>query len=333
MDLAWLDREQPDRRDIDGAAAVMDAANAVDTPHFLPDTTSSVLARLRHGGDGDPPAMAVAQEGGRVVGMVRVALPRWDNTHLSVVRVVVDPRVRRRGLGRGLFEAGVERARAEGRRVVAAWTLERAAGGVEFLKAMGLDVVATEVLRRQDVLAIDWPRLDRYYADALPLAAGYQLLRLPGPVPEELLPRVATMTEAINDAPFEDLELENEVFSPERIRAFEAAMTAHGSRLYRVVARHRDTGELAGHTLVGVENERPGYGWQGDTSVVRAHRGHRLGLLLKIEMLRWLRQDEPQLRLLDTGNNNTNAHMIRINEQLGYEVIDKIIECQRRLEE
>lgn len=333
MELAWLDREHPDRRDVDGAAAVMDAANAVDTPHFLPDTTTSVLARLRHGGDGDPPAMAVAREGGRVVGMVRVSLPRWDNTHLSVVRVVVDPRERRRGLGRRLFEAGIERARADGRRVVTGWTFERAAGGIEFLKAMGLDVVATEVMRRQDVLAIDWPRLDRYYAEALPLAAGYELLRLAGPVPEELLPQAAAMAEAINDAPFEDLELENEVFSPERVRAFEAAMAAHGSRLYRVVARHRETGELAGHTLVGVENDRPGYGWQGDTSVVRTHRGHRLGLLLKIEMLRWLRADEPQVRLLDTGNNNTNAHMIRINEQLGYEVIDKIIECQRKLEE
>jgi GNAT superfamily N-acetyltransferase len=139
------------------------------------------------------------------------------------------------------------------------------------------------------------------------------------------------MTAAINDAPIDDLDIEDEVFSPERIRAFEAARLASKDRTYRVIARDRDTGVLAGHTMVGVNAEHPGYGWQFDTSVLRAHRGHRLGRLLKIDMLRWLADEEPQLRTIDTGNAASNTHMIEVNEVLGYQVVATGIEWQRHL--
>jgi GNAT superfamily N-acetyltransferase len=332
MDLSWLDPEKHlDERDVAGAVAVLDAARAVDAPWSAGDTVTSYLARLRHGGDGDPLLAAVARdELGRPVGSLRIALPRWDNSHLAGLRVVVDPRVRRSGLGRALFEAGLERIRAERRRLVCGWSFE-GNPGVDFQKAMGLDPVLPEVLRRLDVPALDWPRLDRQYADAQRHAAGYELVRMPGPVPEEMLPAVATMTEAINDAPTDALDIHDEVFPPERIRAVEASLAAHGRRFYRVMARERSTGTLAGHTVVDVDIERPWLAGQGDTSVVGAHRGHRLGLLLKIEMLRWLREVEPQLRTIDTGNAASNAHMIRVNEALGYEVIARIVEGQRHL--
>jgi len=42
-----------------------------------------------------------------------------------------------------------------------------------------------------------------------------------------------------------------------------------------------------------------------------------LGLLLKVEMLYWLRDEEPQVRHILTGNAASNAHMVRVNEALG----------------
>jgi RimJ/RimL family protein N-acetyltransferase len=331
MDLSWLDPEHPDRRDVAGAVAVLDAARAVDAPWATGETVTAYIARLRLGDDGYPlPAAVARDESGRPVGTLRMTMPRWDNTHLASLRVVVDPRGRRRGLGRALFEAGLDRIRAEGRTLVCGWSFE-GGPGVDFQKVMGLDPVLPEVFRRLDVPAIDWSRLDQRYAEAQLSAAGYELVRMPGPVPEEMLAAVATMTEAINDAPNDDLELEDEMFPPERIRAFEAYLAATGRRVYRVLARERATGTLAGHTVLDVDIERPWLASQGDTSVVRAHRGHRLGLLLKIEMLRWLREVEPQLRTIDTGNAASNAYMIRVNEALGYEVVGRIIEGQRRL--
>ena len=124
------------------------------------------------------------------------------------------------------------------------------------------------------------------YLDAQAAASSYELFRIFGHTPPDMLHAVAQMTAAINDAPTDDLDIEDEVFSQERILAYENAQQARGNRFYGVVARHRETGELAGHSVVAVEADRPAIGDQHDTSVVRAHRGHRLGLLVKAEVLR-----------------------------------------------
>jgi hypothetical protein len=83
--------------------------------------------------------------------------------------------------------------------------------------------------------------------------------------------------------------------------------------------------------VIATEVEQPWLGWQLDTSVARQHRGHRLGVLLKTEMLRWLRVTEPHLRSIITWNAAANSHMVGINEQLGYTVVGKGIGWQRRL--
>ena len=125
-------------------------------------------------------------------------------------------------------------------------------------------------------------------------------MRIEGHTPDELLDAVAEMTGAINDAPTDGLEYEDEYYPPERIRAYENASLDSGFRLYRLVARHRHTGELGGHTVVAVDSEQEENAHQHDTSVVRAHRGHRLGLLLKAEMVLQLVRDEPRVTSVDT---------------------------------
>jgi GNAT superfamily N-acetyltransferase len=332
VQLTWLDREHLDDRDVAGAVALHEAARLVDSPHQLVGPTLfSYRTFLQQGWDGDPPHAALARdEKGRVVGVLQLTLPHWDNTHLGLVDVTVDPLTRRQGIGRKLFEAGCERVRAEGRRLVITdcWA---DSPGVRFAEAMGLERAAVGVQRRQNLRALDWPRLDAEYAAAESRAGGYELVRIAGPTSAEMLPDVASMVAAINDAPFDDLDIEDEVFTPERVRRFERAQVAARMRTYRVIARERETGTLGGHTMVAVDAEHPGYASQYDTSVLRSHRGHRLGRLLKIDMLQWLADAEPQLRMLDTWNAASNDHMIEVNEVLGYQVVATGIEWQLHL--
>jgi GNAT superfamily N-acetyltransferase len=332
MHLAWLNRQHLDDRDVAGAVALFEAARLVDSPHQLVGpTVFSYTAFLQTGWDGTAPDAALARDDkGRVVGVLQVTLPHWDNTHLGLVDVTVDPLARRQGIGRRLFETGVERVHAAGRRLVLTDCWADTAG-VEFAEAMGLERASVGVQRRQDLRALDWPLLDAEYAEAESRAGGYELLRIAGPTPEDMLVDVAAMTAAINDAPIDDLDIEDEVFTAERIRIFEAAQLAARNRIYRVIARERETGVLGGHTMVGVDAEHPGYAGQYDTSVLQAHRGHRIGRLLKIAMLQWLADEEPQLRKLDTWNAASNAHMIEVNEILGYEIVASGIEWQLRL--
>ena len=98
-----------------------------------------------------------------------------------------------------------------------------------------------------------------------------------------------------------------------------------------MLARHRETGELAGHSVVVVEGERPELGQQHDTSVVASHRGHRLGVLLKTDMNLWLRDVQPQLVSIDTWNAESNDHMIGVNELIGYRVMGRELEFQKSL--
>lgn len=331
MELDWLDPHHLDSRDVAGALAVIESARTVDTPVIVPVLATSYTYRLKHGFDGDAPLTAVHRDArGRIDGVLALWLPSWDNTHIAIVDVTVDPLARGAGLGRALFEAGIERARAGNRTTIIAETYDYPTG-VGFLTAMGMSQAAEMILRRQDPAHLDWGRLDALYAGAERQASAYELVRVAGHTPDDQLEAVAVMTAAINDSPTDGLDLEDDVFTPARVRSFEASQAARGRRLYRLMARHRGTGELAGHTLIGVDREQPWVSFQFDTSVVRAHRGHRLGLLLKIGLLRWMATAEPQLRSIDTDNAASNLHMIAINDAIGYKVIGSKLEYQLKL--
>jgi GNAT superfamily N-acetyltransferase len=331
MDLTWIDPAQLDERDVAGAVAMLVAAQDVDAPGEAPMSLSGFLVDIRYGWDGDPAIIGIHRDKrGRVVGVVELGFSSWDNKHLGGVDVTVDPEARRQGIGRALLEAGIDRVREAGKSLVLARSYN-SPGAIALGTSLGFEIAIREVKRRQDLVALDWSALDHDYALARAAAPDYDLERLAGDTPDELVADVATMASAINDAPTDDLEVEDEVFNSERVRAFERGQHERGRRTYRVMARHRTTGELAGHTMASVQAEHPGFGQQFDTSVVRAHRGHRLGLLLKIEMLRWLGDVEPQLRVLDTWNAATNSHMISVNEQLGYRVLRENIEWQKHI--
>jgi hypothetical protein len=99
-------------------------------------------------------------------------------------------------------------------------------------------------------------------------------------------------------------------------------MVRMGVRGYSIAAIHDATGEMAALTQVEVDPDTPEWGHQGMTAVTRPHRGHRLGLLVKAAMLEWLASAEPRLEQVETGNADSNEHMIAVNETLGYAVLD-----------
>ena len=103
-----------------------------------------------------------------------------------------------------------------------------------------------------------------------------------------------------------------------RVRATERRQRLQGVRALTVTARHDASGELVGLTLIEIGQEYPEWGFQALTAVRRDHRGHRLGLRLKLAMLERLARQEPQMKRIVTSNGETNGHMISINETLGY---------------
>lgn len=310
--------------------AVQNAAERVDSPWTHPTTVSGYTGMIRHGWDGDVPRCFVIRDEGRTVGYASYWTTEWDNTDLAWFDIIVHPDFRRRGAGSALLDHLCDLARSEGRTKVGSdgWD---ARSTYAFAEAHGFEKKSQAINRRQYLADLEPAIVAKLYDEAAGVATGYELVRIAGPTPDELIDQVAVMTAAINDAPLDDLDIEDEVFPVERVRGYEQASLARGYRLYRLIARLRESGELAGQTVVAVEEERPWLGHQHDTSVVRDHRGHRLGLLLKTGMLLWLAEAEPGLASLDTWNAESNDHMISVNEALGYRVLGRGLQFQRRL--
>jgi GNAT superfamily N-acetyltransferase len=70
---------------------------------------------------------------------------------------------------------------------------------------------------------------------------------------------------------------------------------------------------------------------QESTVVLPAHRGHRLGMLVKAVNLQAHARLRPDTRRIYTWNNEDNAHMLAINVALGFRPAGGSAEMQARL--
>ena len=207
--VAWTDADAVRR-----LVAVTNAARQVDSPWLHPLTEHECVGELRHGWDGDPAVGFLATVDGVDVGAARYEVSSYDNEHLAWFEVEIAPERRRRTHGTAVLEALIARARSEGRTSVgiAGWD---APGPRAFALRHGFVQKSVEVHRRQ---VIDGPP-----GVVAPVAPDYELLRWPARTPPHELPALAHLTAAINDAPTDDLDIEDEVFPPERIAAYEEA--------------------------------------------------------------------------------------------------------------
>jgi hypothetical protein len=107
-----------------------------------------------------------------------------------------------------------------------------------------------------------------------------------------------------------------------RVRTADQRLADQGWRFYSLAARARG-GALVAITQLGVDPLDPSWGSQSLTAVARPHRGHRLGLLVKVAMLELLSAHEPYLTQIVTRTAEGNEHMAAINIELGFEVLER----------
>ena len=297
------------------------AVSLSDDPVEPPMSAGTFGVYLSEGFDHHPGEVWVASDdAGTVTGFYRLDLPDLENRDRAFLGLVVHPAARRDGTGRELLRHGAERAGVHGRTILDGVAVTGGAGE-EFARAAGAKLSLAEVRRIQYLGKIAPGVVAGLRAEATRAAAGYSLVSWTGQIPEELLAGTAEVFNAFNDAPHGE-GVEDEVWDADRVRERTGTLQRLGlMRGYGIAALHDATGEMAGFTAVIIDIEHPQWGFQQLTAVVRAHRGHRLGLLLKTAMLDLLAAAEPQVEWIATGNAAENAHMIAVNEQLGYEVV------------
>ncbi|HEX4253897.1 MAG TPA: GNAT family N-acetyltransferase, partial [Streptosporangiaceae bacterium] len=294
------------------------AGAPVDEPGGPPMSAGVWMGLKAHGWCAEPRENWVAfdEPGGALLGGYSLELPDRENRNRTLVTLLVDPGRRRAGIGTALLRHARARAAELGRRTMAFLVLQGTPGD-GFARAQGAAVEIVEARRTLDVAAVPPGQLARLRASAEGPAAGYTLTSWDGPTPDHWLEPVARLNEALADAPHGDEE-EPQVWDADRVRLVDQLSTERGLRRYSVVAAEAGTGHLAALTQLSVEEGTPDWGHQEVTAVARPHRGHRLGLLTKVAMLELLVTREPQLKFVETWNGETNAHMVAINEELGF---------------
>ncbi|MBC9733766.1 GNAT family N-acetyltransferase [Nocardioides marmotae] len=264
--------------------------------------------------------------------------PRHDNLDRADLSVHVLPAHRRRGHGTRVLAHLEQVARERGRSILLAEAhYAYAAGpagagecGPEFARARGYALGLGDVQRRLR-LPVAAGLLDRLAAEAAPHHAAYTLRSWVGPVPDELLDGWAEVTASLTtEAPVGELALEPERPDPVAVREHEAVLTRQGRRKYNTVALAPD-GTVAAYTDLVTTVHEPGRAYQWGTLVRRAHRGHRLGLAVKVANLRLLQAGRPDLTHLLTYNAEVNDHMVAVNDLLGFEPVARLGEFQKRL--
>lgn len=313
MDISQIDPGDPDNGlDLELAGQLASiAGTALERVAMPPPTAEGFLLSHTVAAEARPiDALWVARDGDTPVGYATTASSQRRN--LDAVRVggAVLPSHQQRGYGRALLD---EVLASTDRRYLFA-TVWQTTAGQQALPQLGFEELSSMVIRR---LYIDEPAADEdaLRAEVKAATSDYELIRHLGPTPEAGLPEMVTLREAINDGPSRGVDYED--WPTSRIKAYEASLVTRETTQHTIVARHRETGEPAGVTIVCVDEIRPLVAAQEDTSVLRAHRGHRLGLALKLAMVDWLRQHRPDVGIVDTWNSVQNEHMIAVNDRLG----------------
>jgi GNAT superfamily N-acetyltransferase len=298
------------------------AAQPEDDPNFPPPSLSMLRGWLAHGFPDEPQECWFATtDSGAPLGCYALSLPVRENRQNGFLNLLVDVGSRRRGIGTTMLAHAGRRADASGRTLLMSEV--RVGGpGAAFAAAVGASTGLQEVRRILDVGPDLHARLPGLRSEAEQHATGYALRQWVGPTPDDLVPGVCGLNMAMADAPH-DAAYEPITWDADRLRAAEQRSVTQGTRDYTVVAVQDGTGEVAALTQVTIDPAgAPGYAYQQLTAVTRPHRGHRLGMLLKVAMLEWLATAEPNLRQIMTGNAAANTYMIAVNEALGHRVSD-----------
>jgi GNAT superfamily N-acetyltransferase len=298
------------------------SAQSEDDPNVPPPSLSMLRGWLAHGFPDEPPHCFFATaESGAPLGCYALHLPQRENRQNGLLNLLVGPGSRRRGIGTALLAHSARQAEAAGRTLLMS-DARIGAPGEEFAASVGAQAVLQDARRILDVGPDLHARLPGLRAQAESRAAGYSLRRWIGPTPDDLVSSACALNSAMEDAPHSD-NYEPVSWDADRLRAGEQRSVVQGTREYSVAAIHGGTGEMAALTQVTVDpSGAPGWAYQQLTAVIRAHRGHRLGMLLKVAMLEWLAEAEPQLRQIMTFNAVPNQYMIAVNEALGHRVSD-----------
>ena len=298
-------------------------------------TLEECLGAYRTMDSGERQELFGAYDGDTLLGFGGAWFPLLDNLEKVYAELHVDPPVRRRGVGRALLAELEGRATADGRTLLLTDS-KIPAGEREthpyrrFAEACGFEFSNVEVVRHL-ALPVPEDRLQGWADEAAARHEGYTLETFVDEFPDELAASLCLlMGQLAVDAPTGLIDFEEEDYTPERLRERYATAAAMGRSVYETVALTPE-GDVAAQTTLAVAKGEGKDVFQWGTFVHREHRGHKLGLAVKVANIRAMQDAHPDKQRITTQNAETNDFMVNINKQIGFEAVEESAEWIKRL--
>lgn len=291
-------------------------------PHYSPDEHERRL-------------VWTVRENDRVVGRVGVDLPLEGDSKVAFWLIELLPEVWGRGIGRAAYELVERTARENGRSVLQSWAEHPDAPGRRLRPPTGFGDIpedraarfylatghTLEQIERNSALDLQssFEDIERLHRAAVGASTGYRVVQWTAPTPAEYVDGYAWMkSRMVTDAPAAGLEFDEETWDAARIARHDAMYTDSGRTIQVTAAQHIATGELCAFNELVIGADRTEASHQEDTLVLKDHRGHRLGTLVKCAGLMSWRSVAPDSPRVITYNAEENRPMLDINEAIGF---------------
>ncbi|MEO5745376.1 MAG: GNAT family N-acetyltransferase [Terracoccus sp.] len=308
----------------------------VEGEHALRRSPEQALVAQQHQAYLEKPVW-VARDGDQVVGSARGRRPLDDGAAAMFAQIAVTSVHRRQGVGTELLDRVVEHARHRGCITLQSFVVHPSdslaplvpaasgSGGVpatnpetRFLIQHGFTLEQAS-LGSTLALPVDPDHLNQVEAQARRRSSGYEVVTWSAPTDTHLLDDLALLRRRMStDAPSAGRDADEEHWDAARTRQHDAMQVAAGRAVLYAGAIHRASGHLVAFTELWLEADPHVVPDQLDTLVLREHRGHGLGVLVKVANLRRLAAVRPGSSLIKTFNASENEHMVAINRRLGF---------------
>lgn len=279
--------------------------------------------------------MWVIVDDGAVIGRASIDLPSEEGSKVAFWLIELLRESWGRGIGSAAYELIERTARENGRSVLQAWAEHPAGDGPTLAPPTGFGSIpedhaarfflrhgySLEQVERNSAFDLTAPfdTVERLLDEARAASSDYRVVQWFAPTPAEFVDGYAWMkSRMVTDAPSADLEFDEEKWDAARIAEHDARYTSSGRTLQVTAAQHVATGELCAFNELVIGKDRTEASHQEDTLVLKGHRGHKLGTLVKCAGLVSWREIAPRSRRVITYNAEENRPMLDINEAIGF---------------
>lgn len=279
-----------------------------------------------------------AERDGEYVGVAVLMVPHEDDATNVEYDLWVLPDLWGEGVEEALLEVIEDEARTLGRPVVQTYTLHRPGTEGPYMDSptgfgsipaddrqtrfMIENGYSLEQVERNSVFDLTGPLdgVERMLSDAQQIAGDdYRLVMWSSPTPDEYKAGFAyAISRMSTDVPTGELVWTEETWDAARVDRRDKRLADGGQSVSVACAVHVPSGTIAAYNELIISADHSGPTHQWGTLVLKEHRGHRLGMLIKCaNLLRW-RDLYPESPRVSTFNAEENRPMLDINEAIGF---------------